>query len=36
MVVEFRLRWVGYVWRRPVGFIVKRVDLMKCYPIARG
>ena len=35
-MVESRLRWFGYVWRRPVKDLVRRVDQMEGSLIARG
>ncbi|KAM7518030.1 hypothetical protein LguiB_016992 [Lonicera macranthoides] len=35
-MVEFRLRWFGHVWRRPVDAVVRRVDHMEGSLVVRG
>jgi len=35
-VVETRLRWFGLVGRRPVDFVVRRLDQMEDSQITRG
>jgi hypothetical protein len=34
--VETRLRWFGHVERRPIDYVVRRVDQMKGSQITRG
>jgi hypothetical protein len=35
-MVETRLKWFGHVERRLVDFVVRRVDLLEGFKIARG
>ena len=35
-MVQFQLRWFGYVWIRPVKILVRRINHMEGSPIVRG
>lgn len=35
-MVETHLKWVGHVWRRPIGISIKRVDQMEGSMIISG
>ena len=35
-IVESHLRWFGYVWRRPIGDLVRSVNPMEDSTITRG
>lgn len=36
IMMKFRFRWFGHVWRRLVDTVVRRVDKKKGIPVTRG